>query len=64
MASSLRRTVQTAVLGMRGVLKRKDVPFLLVPQAQEISAKPCDTGTDPENLKIALSEIFEEEEYS
>ncbi|TVY55549.1 putative phosphatase SPAC5H10.03 [Lachnellula cervina] len=63
MASPLCRTVQTAVLGLRGVLQRKEVPFLLVPQAQEISDKPCDTGTDAADLKGALAEIFEEEEY-
>jgi broad specificity phosphatase PhoE len=61
MVSSLRRTVQTAVLGLAPALKRKEVPFLLVPQAQEISDKPCDTGTDPVELKVALGEIFAEE---
>ncbi|TVY84750.1 putative phosphatase SPAC5H10.03 [Lachnellula suecica] len=60
LASPLRRTVQTAVLGLGPTIQR-DVPILLVPKAQEISDKPCDTGTDPTGLKISLDEIFGEQ---
>jgi len=61
MASPLRRTIQTAVIGLAPTLQRRpEVPFLLVPQAQEISDRPCDTGTDPMELKVALGEIFGE----
>lgn len=62
--SPLRRTIQTAVLGLAPALKRSpEIPFVLVPQAQEISDKPCDTGTDPAELKLALEGVLVGEEY-
>ncbi|KAF4636911.1 hypothetical protein G7Y89_g1174 [Cudoniella acicularis] len=58
MASPLRRTIQTAVTSFSPVLSRPEVPFLLVPLAQEISAKPCDVGTDPEKLAAAMDMVL------
>ncbi len=61
MASPLRRTIQTAVEGFTPALLRPNVPLLLVPQAQEISDKPCDTGHEREELEIEIEKILGEE---
>lgn len=61
MASPLRRTIQTAIEGFTPALLRPDVPLLLVPQAQEISDKPCDTGYEREELEIEIKKILGEE---
>ncbi|RDL38594.1 Phosphoglycerate mutase-like protein [Venustampulla echinocandica] len=58
LASPLRRTIQTAVTAFGSVLSRPEVPLLLVPLAQEISARPCDTGTDPEVLEAAMQDVL------
>ncbi len=57
MASPLCRTIQTAIEGFAPALQRANVPLLLVPQAQEISAKPCDVGFNREELQSRLRDL-------
>lgn len=61
MASPLRRTIQTAIESFAPALLRPGVKFFLVPQAQEISAKPCDTGFEREELEVEVGEILGQE---
>ena len=57
MASPLRRAIQTAMIAFASALQNPDVPFLLVPQAQEISAKPCDVGFEQEELELEVPKL-------
>jgi hypothetical protein len=51
-ASPLRRTIHTALLSFEPVFEaHKDFKLLLLPEAQETSDVPCDTGSDPVVLK-------------
>lgn len=59
MASPLKRTIQTASYCFGAALARPDVPFLLVPHAQEVAANPCDTGFAADELKAALPEMVD-----
>jgi hypothetical protein len=61
MASPLRRAIQTAIYSFAPVLRKSAVQLVLVPQAQEISADPCDTGLEPEQLKSLLQIITDDE---
>jgi hypothetical protein len=58
MASPLTRAIETAVLGFEPALKKDYVNLLLVPQAQEISDKPCDTGLEREELESEMERIL------
>jgi broad specificity phosphatase PhoE len=58
-ASPLRRTIQTAVLSFGPVLTRKEVPFLLHPNAQEVSERNCNVGFAKERLKHEVPKMFE-----
>ena len=60
MASGLRRTIQTACTAFAPTLARPEVNLLLVPMAQEISAKPCDTGTDARELEEGMDAVLED----
>ncbi|KAG9233318.1 phosphoglycerate mutase family protein-like protein [Amylocarpus encephaloides] len=60
MASALRRTIQTAATAFAPTLAHPEVPFLLVPLAQEISDKPCDVGTNPKDLQAEMDQVMEE----
>lgn len=60
MASPMKRTIQTAILSFGPSLSKSDVPFLLVPHAQEISAFPCDVGSDREYLDRILEDVLTE----
>ncbi|CZT04828.1 hypothetical protein WAI453_007645 [Rhynchosporium graminicola] len=60
LASPLRRTIQTAIESFTPALLRPGVRLLLVPQAQEISNKPCDTGFEREELERELEALIEE----
>lgn len=56
-ASPLRRTVYTALLSFEPVFKeRKDLKVIAIPDAQETSDVPCDTGSHPEVLKKEFEE--------
>lgn len=61
--SPLRRTIQTASLSFGPVLARDDVPFIAVPEAQEVGDHLSDTGTEVEKLKEQLKGgLFQEGE--
>lgn len=62
MASPLLRTIQTASLCFGPALKNPDVPFLLIPTAQEIANQPCDIGYAPAELKSRVREMLGREE--
>lgn len=51
-ASPLRRTIRTALLSFEPVFEaHKDFKLVLLPEAQETSDVPCDTGSDPAVLQ-------------
>jgi len=51
-ASPLRRTIHTALLSFQPVFEaHKDFKVICIPEAQETSDVPCDTGSDPAVLK-------------
>ncbi|GAM34383.1 hypothetical protein TCE0_015r01931 [Talaromyces pinophilus] len=51
-ASPLRRTIHTALLSFQPVFDaHKDFKILCIPEAQETSDVPCDTGSDPAVLQ-------------
>lgn len=45
--SPLRRTIYTTLLGFQPDIERGVVPVVALPEAQETSDLPCDTGSDP-----------------
>ncbi|KAL1623538.1 hypothetical protein SLS54_004528 [Diplodia seriata] len=59
LASPLKRTIQTAVYCFGAALAQPDVPFVLVPLAQEVAANPCDTGFPADELRAALPEMVD-----
>ncbi|KAF8859758.1 phosphoglycerate mutase family protein-like protein [Acephala macrosclerotiorum] len=61
LSSPLRRAIQTAIHSFSPALLRPEVKFLLVPLAQEISAKPCDVGHEREDLEKELKRLLSEE---
>jgi len=62
MASPLIRTIETASLSFGPALSKSDVPFLLVPTAQEIANQGCDIGYDPAELKLMVKEMLSKED--
>ncbi|OKL56356.1 hypothetical protein UA08_08510 [Talaromyces atroroseus] len=51
-ASPLRRTIHTALLSFQPVFSgHKDLKLICIPEAQETSDVPCDTGSDPAVLQ-------------
>ncbi|KAL1976225.1 hypothetical protein VTN31DRAFT_2507 [Thermomyces dupontii] len=51
-ASPIRRTIYTALLGFEPVFQaHPDTKLICLPEAQEASDAPCDTGSDPEVLR-------------
>nr|AWW17223.1 hypothetical protein [Hormonema carpetanum] len=62
MASPLLRTIQTASFCLGPALKKPEVPFLLIPTAQEIANQPCDIGYPPEELKPMVREMLSKED--
>ncbi|CRG84004.1 hypothetical protein PISL3812_01350 [Talaromyces islandicus] len=51
-ASPLRRTIHTALLSFQPVFQaHKDFKLICIPEAQETSDVPCDTGSDPSVLQ-------------
>lgn len=53
LASPLRRAIQTAAYTFAPELEKRQVPVVLVPNAQEISSLPCDIGHDAD---VTISE--------
>lgn len=64
MASPLIRTIETASLVFDKALQRPEVPFLLVPMAQEIANQPCDIGFAPSELQPMVDETLAKEKVS
>jgi hypothetical protein len=62
LASPLRRTIQTAALSFGPTLAREDVPFIAVPEAQEVSDSGSDTGSPAKRLPQLIREAFSEGE--
>ena len=56
-ASPLRRTIYTALESFEPVFRaRPDTRLILIPDAQETSDVPCDTGTSPADLQREMEE--------
>ncbi|KAB8071169.1 histidine phosphatase superfamily [Aspergillus leporis] len=56
-ASPLRRTIYTALQSFMPVFEaRKDTKLILLPDVQETSDVPCDTGSDPDVLRKEMEE--------
>ena len=49
--SPIRRTIQTALIGLEPAIKENKLKLILAPRAQETSNKPSDTGSDLDKLK-------------
>lgn len=49
-ASPLRRTMYTALISFEDTIKRKNLTVVALPETQETSDLPCDTGSSPEDL--------------
>lgn len=55
-ASPMRRTIYTALLGFEADIKSKGLKIVALPEVQETSDVACDTGTDIEALKKEVQE--------
>lgn len=55
-ASPLRRTIYTALLGFESDIKNNGLKIVALPEIQETSDVPCDTGSDLEALKKEVQE--------
>ena len=53
-ASPLRRTIYTTLLGFEPEIKR-GIKIIAQPETQEIGDVPCDTGSDPDVLKEEMA---------
>ncbi|KAL5116358.1 hypothetical protein ACEQ8H_005706 [Pleosporales sp. CAS-2024a] len=64
--SPLRRTIQTAALSFGPTLARKEVPFVLLPELQEVGDTGSDTGIadTAEELKQLLPDLFAEDKLT
>lgn len=49
-ASPLKRTLNTALLAFEPVLKERGLKVIALPEVQETSDLPCDTGSTPDAL--------------
>ncbi|KAF2257847.1 phosphoglycerate mutase-like protein [Lojkania enalia] len=58
LSSPLRRAIQTTVLSFGPALSRQDVPYLVIPKAQEVSGLTCDIGHSKQELNEKLPELF------
>lgn len=59
MASPMRRTIQTAMIGMRPTIESRKLKLLLMPRAQETSSKPSDTGSDTVKLVEEFGDVID-----
>ncbi|KAL4895027.1 histidine phosphatase superfamily [Aspergillus ambiguus] len=63
-ASPLRRTIYTALQSFEPVFQaHKDMKLILLPDAQETSDVPCDTGSDPADLRREVENLPVDMEY-
>ncbi|KAM0723920.1 hypothetical protein Q7P37_000911 [Cladosporium fusiforme] len=49
-SSPIRRTIYTSLMGFSEDIKKKNITIIALPELQETSDLPCDTGLDPEEL--------------
>lgn len=49
-ASPLKRTIYTALIGFEPAIREKGLTVIALPELQETSDLPCDTGSAPEDL--------------
>lgn len=53
--------MQTTLLSFGPTLAREDVPYLVIPEAQEVSGLICDVGHTQQELIQTLPELFGDE---
>jgi hypothetical protein len=58
LSSPLCRAIQTTMLSFGPTLARPKAPFLVVPDAQEVSGRTCDVGFPREVLENEVREIL------
>lgn len=61
LVSPIRRTIQTALIGLEPAIQKKGLKLRLVPRAQETSAKPSDTGSDLHTLRDEFGDCLDSE---
>ena len=59
-ASPLQRTIQTAAWTFGPELQQRQIPFVLVPNAQEISGFQCDFGWEEAYVKSSAPGLISE----
>lgn len=59
-SSPIRRTIQTALIGLEPAIKSKGLKLLLAPRAQETSDKPSDTGSDLKDLHDEYTDVLDD----
>jgi len=57
-ASPLRRTLYTAILGFETVLREKDLKVVALPEIQETSDVQCDTGSELHDLENEIKRKY------
>lgn len=57
LASPLKRTIQTATYVFAPTLEERQLPFVLVPKAQEISHLTCDLGHDHDVVRTEAPKL-------
>lgn len=62
LSSPLTRAIQTTVIAFAPAIARPEVEYLLIPKAQEVSAKTCDVGFPSDDLKKRIEKYFEGED--
>lgn len=60
LASPLQRTIQTAAWTFGPELEKRQLPFVLVPNAQEISGFQCDFGWNEAYVKSSAPKLISE----
>ncbi|KAJ5762515.1 uncharacterized protein N7511_005897 [Penicillium nucicola] len=60
LASPLQRTIQTAAWVFAAELEKRQLPFILVPGAQEISGFNCNHGWDEAHVKLQAPKLIAE----
>ncbi|KAF3484348.1 uncharacterized protein GIQ15_03672 [Arthroderma uncinatum] len=55
-ASPLRRTIYTALHSFEDIIREKELKIIALPEIQETSDVPCDTGSDLADLKQEVEE--------
>jgi broad specificity phosphatase PhoE len=59
LSSPLMHAIQTTAIAFAPTITWPDVEYLLIHKAQEVSAKTCDVGFPPNDLKKRIEKYFE-----